>query len=132
MKKIYLGKTRSGKTTKVLEALNDMKVSDTSKVLLLIGNGEEEEYKEVVPEGSIYFANSPLDELFISLKNGDTDKRGFETLVIDTRLDKRIITSFVGLDMFRNILVTAQVKEDIEDAVGVLMNKNGAFIVEVL
>lgn len=132
MKKIFLGRTGRGKTSKVLEALVGLNISDTSRVLLLVEPSEESKYREVVPEGSMHSVDSLFDGLYVSLRKGDARGKTFDTLVVDIRLDKNIISSLVGLDVFKNVLFTSQTKNNVLVAVGVLLDNMGEFTVEVL
>lgn len=125
MKKIYVGGTRTGKTSKVLKKLANMKKADKNKVLLIVNKSEKDIYSKVVPEGSFYFAPDALDLC------GDLDK--FDTLVLDTPdLDLEIISYLFGEDRFKNILFATQSREYSETVVELLYERDGKFTVHTL
>jgi len=125
MKKIYVGGTRTGKTSKVLKKLANMEKAEKTKVLLIVNELEKDIYRKVVPEGSFYSASDILDSC------DELDK--FDTLVLDASiLDLGIFPCLFGEDRFKNILFTAQSKDWVKTVTDLLLEHKGKFTVQVL
>lgn len=144
MKKAYIGRSGSGKTTKMLQDLVKAKneqVIDENSTLVIILKGELETYKETLPNAT--YCICERDEF----KCADGD---FETLIVDSifldnerlsklnitpknQLPKNVFWTFQGgIDMqilFPNL--EASVKENLLQIDRVVSKSSECFVVEV-
>lgn len=105
MKKVYIGRPGSGKTTKLLEdlklAITDKKIDDNSTILYVM-DSEKELFKALLPN-AICIANRDFGYL-----GGE-----YETLVVDTSLSPDLLLKLNG-NLPENVFWTFQSALELE------------------
>lgn len=126
-KKIYIGTTRTGKTTRLLEDLASLGLTEEQqrKTFVSVMGGEAERYKAVLPH-AVY---CELDDDAYCIERIIPEH--YETFVLDEYSDRSDRYNTLANHILKyaivvkecNIFIAAQMREDVDEAISILSSE---------